>query len=366
MIYRAIGVMSGSSLDGLDLVFTELEEIGGKWTYNILQAETIAYPAEWKEQLQAANQLSAIGYQRLHAAYGRFTGEQINSFIERYTLQHRVQLIGSHGHTIFHEPANHMSAQLGDGATIAAVTGINVVSDLRAMDVALGGQGAPIVPLGEKLLFTEYALLLNLGGIANLSAATPGGYIAFDICPANRVLNMLAADAGLEFDKDGLLAAKGFVRDEVLAKMNQQPYYLKPFPKSLANDFGTELIYPMLKQANLSVPDALRTMVEHISIQLTRSTGRLLNTFKQEKPTRMLVTGGGAHNSFLMQRLQAALGVMGITLKLPEAAVINYKEALIMALLGLLRWREANTVLHSVTGAQRSSIGGAVWMGQEA
>jgi anhydro-N-acetylmuramic acid kinase len=259
-----------------------------------------------------------------------------------------------------------MTAQLGDGAAIAAVTGINVVSDLRSMDIARGGQGAPIVPMGEKLLFSNNALLLNLGGIANISAATPNGYIAFDICPANRVLNMLVADAGQDYDKDGLLAAKGFVRDEVLAKMNQQAYYAKPFPKSLANNFGTDVIYPLLKQANLSVPDALRTMVEHISIQLIRSTGRLLNIFKDNRPTCMLVTGGGAHNLFLMERLKAALRVMGIALELPDKKVIDYKEALIMALLGILRWREENTVLHTVTGASRSSIGGAVWIGQEA
>jgi anhydro-N-acetylmuramic acid kinase len=234
------------------------------------------------------------------------------------------------------------------------------------MDVALGGQGAPIVPVGEKLLFSDFSLLLNLGGVANISAATPAGYVAFDICPANRVLNMLAAGSGQEYDKDGLLASKGFVRDEVLARMNQQEYYTKPFPKSLANNFGTEKIYPMLKQANLSTVDAMRTMVEHIAIQVTRSTGRLLNSFKNERPTKMLVTGGGAHNIFLMQRVRAALGVMGVTLEVPDEQVINYKEALIMALLGVLRWREENTVIHTVTGATRSSIGGAVWMGQEA
>jgi anhydro-N-acetylmuramic acid kinase len=366
MIYRVIGIMSGSSLDGLDIVFTELGETGGQWYYDIKHAETIGYPDEWVVKLKHATGLSAVEYLRLHAAYGRFIGERVNDFIEKYNLQHQVQLISSHGHTVFHEPVNRMTAQLGDGAAIAAVTGVNVVSDLRAMDMALGGQGAPIVPMGEKLLLSDYALLLNLGGIANISAATPNGYIAFDICPANRVLNMLAADAGLEYDKDGLLASKGFVRDEVLAKMNQQPYYTKPFPKSLANDFGTDVIYPMLKQANLSVPDALRSMVEHISIQHTRSLGRLLNTFKEAKPGRMLVTGGGAHNIFLMERLQASLGVMGITLDVPEARVIDYKEALIMALLGIQRWREENTVIHSATGASRSSIGGAVWIGQEA
>ncbi len=358
--------MSGSSLDGLDIVFAELSESAGKWEYETRHAETKEFPGELKTQLQSAGQLSALEYLRLHSSFGHYIGHQVKLFIEANNLQHQVQVISSHGHTVFHEPNNRMTAQLGDGAAIAAVTGINVVSDLRAMDLALGGQGAPIVPLGEKLFFGDYKLLLNLGGIANISAANDTDYIAFDVCPANRVLNMLAEEAGKTYDKDGLLASKGFVRDEVLFKMNQQPYYTRPFPKSLANDFGVDTIYPLLKQANLSTSDALRTMVEHICIQLTRSTGRLLNTFKETRPTKMLVTGGGAHNEFLMQRLQSALSVMGIKLELPSKAVIDYKEALIMALLGVLRWREENTVMHSVTGAQRSSIGGAVWMGQEA
>lgn len=362
MIYRVIGLMSGSSLDGLDMVYTALEETGGKWSYEIIQSDCIAYSAEWKSRLQHAADLPANEYLRLHAAYGHYTGELVNSFIARHSLHHKVQLIASHGHTVFHEPGNRMTAQLGEGAAIAAVTGLNVVSDLRAMDIALGGQGAPIVPLGEKLLFPGYQLLLNLGGIANISSAGDGNYVAFDICPANRVLNMIAASAGKEFDEDGAMAAGGFVRDEVLAALNSLDYYRQPFPKSLANSFGTGTVYPLLKAASLSGRDAMRTMVEHICIQVTRSVGKLLHTY-QQRPTQMLVTGGGAHNTFLVSRLQETLGVMGITLELPGPEVINYKEALIMALLGVMRWREENTVLHSVTGASRSSIGGAVWMG---
>lgn len=366
MVYRAIGLMSGSSLDGLDIVFTELEESGGKWGYNIRHAETLPYADEWVKKLSSATQLTALEYMRLHTAYGQYVGQQVNAFVEKHNLYHQVQLIASHGHTTFHEPQNKLTAQLGDGAAIAAATGINVVSDLRAMDVALGGQGAPIVPIGEKLLLGNYPLLLNIGGIANISAALPEGYTAFDICPANRVLNMLAQEAGFAYDEGGALAAKGFVRDEPLAKMNREPYYITKYPKSLANNFGTDTIYPVLKNANLSVQDALRTMVEHICIQITRSVGRLVNKLPEDSPRQMLVTGGGAFNGFLIERLQASLKVMGVELIVPEPELVNYKEALIMALLGMLRWREENTVLHSVTGASRSSIGGAVWMGQEA
>jgi anhydro-N-acetylmuramic acid kinase len=366
MIYRAIGLMSGSSLDGLDIVFASFEESGGKWSYEIKMAACMPYTEEWTNRLKEAISLNALDYLRLHAAYGKYLGECVHTFIENNGLQHQVQLIGSHGHTVFHEPQNGMTAQLGDGAALAATTGINVISDLRAMDVALGGQGAPIVPMGEKLLFAEYPMLLNIGGIANISVKLADELVAFDISPANRVLNMLAAEVRQPYDAGGTLAARGFLRDEVLAKVNRLDYYLLPYPKSLANDFGTDVVYPILKEANLSVSDAMRTMVEHIAIQTTRSIGRLVNKIPDTLPRKLLVTGGGAFNTFLVDRLASLLKVMGVEVVVPDAQTVNYKEALIMALLGVLRWREENTVLHSVTGASRSSIGGAVWMGMEA
>lgn len=366
MEYRAIGIMSGSSLDGLDLAFVVFNETGGKWSYEIEAADCLPYPEAWVEKLQNAITLNAKDYLILHCAYGHYIGQQVSTFIEKFNLHHRVQLISSHGHTTFHEPAQRMTGQLGDGAAIAATTGINTVSDLRAMDVALGGQGAPIVPMGEKLLMGEYPLLLNLGGIANLSAALPAGYIAFDICPANRVLNMLVAEKGLAYDDGGSMAATGTVRDEALAALNQLDYYSAPYPKSLANDFGVDVVYPLLKKYNLGTADALRTMVEHIAIQITRNTGRLAAKLTPDTSKKLLITGGGALNTFLVKRLESSLSPMGIEVVVPDAKVINYKEALVMALLGVLRWREANTVLHTVTGASRSSIGGAVWIGQEA
>jgi anhydro-N-acetylmuramic acid kinase len=256
-----------------------------------------------------------------------------------------------------------MTGQLGDGATIAAVTGINVVSDLRAMDVALGGQGAPIVPMGEKLLLGDYAYFLNLGGIANISANLAGNYIAYDICPANRVLNMLAALAGKTYDDGGQLAASGRLHTALLTQLNNLPYYRLPYPKSLANDFGTAEVYPLVQSFNLDVADALRTYTEHI----TQQVGYAVNNL-QPSPAggRLLATGGGALNTFLVNRLQQVLQPLGIEVVVPDTHLIQYKEALIMALLGVLRWREENTVLASVTGAARNSIGGAVWIGQEA
>ena len=366
MEYRAIGLMSGSSLDGLDICFVVFKETGRKWTFQIDAAECLPYSADWVEKLKNAVNLHAKDYLLLHAEYGHYIGRQVNAFIDKNNLQHRVQIIGSHGHTTFHYPQSGMTAQLGNGAAIAAETGINTVSDMRDMDVALGGQGAPIVPMGEQLLFGEYPLLLNLGGIANISAALPDGYIAYDICPANRVLNMLAAEKGMEYDDGGAMASSGIVRDEALTALNQLSYYSEPFPKSLDNGFGIEIVYPLLKKYNLGTNDAMRTMVEHISIQLMRNIGRLAARMPAGEPKKMLVTGGGAHNSFLAEKLSNTLAPLGIEMIIPDAKTANYKEALIMALLGVLRWREQDTAIHTVTGATRSSIGGAGWMGQEA
>ncbi len=363
MVYRAIGIMSGSSLDGLDMVLAELDDAGGKWSYTLKAQACYAYTPEWENRLRQATTLNAYDYLLLHSAYGRYIGEAVNRFIEENQLHHQVQLVASHGHTSFHAPQLGMTGQLGDGATIAAVTGINVVSDLRAMDVALGGQGAPIVPMGEKLLLGDYTYLLNLGGIANISANLPDNYIAYDICPANRVLNMLAALEGKAFDEDGRIAASGQVHTPLLTQLNSLAYYRQPYPKSLANNFGTDEVFPLVESFNLSVADALRTYTEHIALQIGYAVNQLQ---KAPGEARLLATGGGALNGFLISRLRQVLQPLGVEVVIPDTVLIQYKEALIMALLGVLRWREENTVLASVTGAARSSIGGAVWIGQEA
>jgi anhydro-N-acetylmuramic acid kinase len=328
------------------------------------------------KKLRGAIQLNALDYQLLHTEYGHYIGSQVNAFIAKHDLQYQVQLIASHGHTTFHAPAQKMTGQLGDGAAIAAVTGINVVSDLRAMDIALGGQGAPIVPIGEKLLLGDYTFFLNLGGIANISYNHPDKYIAFDVCPANRVMNMLSNDIGKPYDDGGQMAASGTLHESLLNMLNDLEYYKLPYPKSLANDFGTDVLYPLLESSNAPVVDTLRTMIEHIAVQISTAIQSLLSNHKLPTHSgqvigagtnyKLLATGGGAHNRFLMERLQAVLQPAGVELVATDKNLIDYKEALVMALIGVLRWREENNVLASVTGATRSSIGGAVWIGQEA
>jgi anhydro-N-acetylmuramic acid kinase len=367
MVYRAIGLMSGSSLDGLDIAFAELEESRGTWNYEIKAATCYAYNDEWKQKLINAKDLNAHDYFLLHAAYGKYLATCVNKFIDENSLHHQVQLIASHGHTVFHEPQSGFTTQLGCGATLAALTGINVVNDLRIMDVALGGQGAPIVPAGEKLLFPGFDFYLNIGGIANISFQQGKNFVAFDICPANRVLNKLANKAGKDFDEDGNIAAGGQIITSLLDKLNALDYYKLSGPKSLSNNFGTDVAYPIIESFNITIPNALRTYTEHIAYQIQQSVQDLVpNKDIEEGVFKLLVTGGGAFNTFLIERIKENLTPLNIEVIIPENNIVLYKEALIMALLGILRWREENTVMASVTGASRSSIGGAVWIGQEA
>ncbi|XZF14341.1 anhydro-N-acetylmuramic acid kinase [Chitinophagaceae bacterium MMS25-I14] len=359
MIYKVIGLMSGSSLDGLDIVYTHLEEVRGQWSYEIKNAACISYSTEWENRLRGAVRISGVDLMRLHAHYGHYLAEQVLAFMEEHQLDHKVDFIASHGHTLFHDPADKMTFQLGDGAAIAAQTGLPVISDLRSLDVALGGQGAPIVPVGDKLLFASYDYLLNLGGIANLTVKNGTDVLAFDVCPANQVLNTLAQKAGKEYDDQGNMAASGALLIDVLADLNEQAYYKLKGPKSLSNDQAMDLVFPSLLESGHEINDMLHTMVQHIADQVAVALGNY--PLEKEQP-QMLITGGGALNAFLVHRIQAAISDKAV-ITVPDVETIQYKEALVMALIGALRWREETNVYSSVTGASRDSIGGALWMG---
>lgn len=364
MVYHALGIMSGSSLDGLDLVFAHFHEQGGKWSFEIEAAACYPYKSDWENRLRLASQVDARTYCQLHIDYGHYLGKEVNRFIEEHQLHYKVGLIGSHGHTVFHSPETGLTTQIGEGAALAAATGLPVVTDLRTMDVAWGGQGAPLVPIGEQHLFSGYSLFLNLGGIANITRATDPT-IAFDCCPANRVLNLLATQVGKPYDPEGSLAASGKINSALLEKLNSHPYYQKPFPKSLANEVGTDQHFPLLLESGSSIPDLLATYTQHIVDQVSQSAQALVSHAMGDEK-KCLVTGGGAFNTHLIKCLDASFRTHGITLEVPAADLVNYKEALIMAFLAVLRWRQENTVIPSVTGARQASIGGALWNGQEA
>ncbi|TXH20878.1 MAG: anhydro-N-acetylmuramic acid kinase [Chitinophagaceae bacterium] len=362
MIYKALGIMSGSSLDGLDLALVSFHESGGKWQYEILNATTIAFSDEWVLKLKNATHLNAKDYVLLHTDFGKYIGQAVIQFIKDHQLEFKIGIIGSHGHTTFHFPEQNNSCQIGDGASIAAITGLPVVTDLRNMDVALGGQGAPIIPIGEKLLWSEYDFLLNIGGIANISIKKENSYLAYDICSANAILNHLANQVGKAYDEDGKIAASGTIHQALLQELNSLDFYQKNYPKSLANQFGWEMVLPIIQQYHLSPQDALHTYTVHIAEQIKNNIELHIDN---KNTSQFLITGGGALNTFLIDQIKDQLSHLNIEVVVPDVQTIQFKEATVMALMAVLRWREENNVLSSVTGASRDSVGGAMWMGQE-
>ena len=351
--------MSGSSLDGLDIAHVQLEEVRGQWSYQMLHTACIAYSEEWLALLQHAAHVSVGDFLQLHTRYGRYLGDKVNDFVTQNGIQHQVHFIVSHGHTVYHNPAHKTTFQLGDGASIAAVTHLPVINDLRAMDVALGGQGAPIVPIGDQLLFGSYDYLLNIGGIANITVYDNGRPIAYDICAANQILNRLAGREGKLMDEGGAMAASGKLLPDVLDELNAASYYRQLPPKSLSNEAAIDMVFPKLSTTNHNNFDLLHTVGVHVSQQIATAVSQ--HPHGKESAT-LLVTGGGAFNTFLVARIEELLAPQNIKVVIPDADVIMYKEALVMALIGTLRWREETNVFSSVTGATRDSCNGSLWI----
>lgn len=340
--------MSGTSLDGLDIALCEFENSGNSYQYSIVKALTINYNDEWKGKLTNVKNASAEQYFKLNADYGRFIAENINEFLKEVeTVPH---CISSHGHTVFHQPKLGFSTQIGCGATIASVTGITTVCDFRSLDVANGGQGAPLVPIGDKLLFEKHTACLNIGGIANVSFDDKNGNrIAYDICEANMLLNYLAEKLDLSFDKGGDIARSGKVNSELLNKLNGLSYYSQTGAKSIGREWFENTVLPLIEKSGIETKDLLATSTEHIAQIIANDLGDKKN---------VLVTGGGAFNSFLLERIKAKTNCEIIIL---DAETINFKEALIFAFLGYLRINEKINTLSSVTGAKSDSVGGAVY-----
>lgn len=349
--YHVIGIMSGTSLDGVDIAFCSFSEKANKWTYRIEQAETISYDKEWKSKLSSLENESAFNFVQTHIEYGHFLGKLVKEMIDESYLN--VDFVSSHGHTIFHQPNKRFTFQIGAGATIAAECKLPVVCDFRSLDVALGGQGAPLVPIGDHLLFNEYTYCLNLGGFANVSFEADAKRIAFDICPVNIVTNQLCRSIGKEMDDKGEIGRTGNIHEALLHKLNELAYYQlkKNTPKSLGKEWVMENFYPILHQYTISVPDQLRTIYEHVALQIAKAT-------ESTHQKNMLITGGGAYNIFLMERITA---LTKHAIVLPDKHTIEFKEALIFAFLGVLRMREEINCLKSVTGALKNSVGGCVY-----
>ncbi len=347
--YSALGIMSGTSLDGLDMALCHFFHEKNTWQFSIGKTSTVPYSPEWKEKLTTAHQLNGQDICLLHHQYGTYIGQQVNQFLEGIAFN---GIICSHGHTIFHQPGARFTYQLGHGAAIAAMSGLPVVSDFRSLDVLLGGQGAPLVPVGDQLLFPRYDYCLNLGGFANVSFQKNGKRLAYDICPVNFVINHYARETGREMDKNGDLARQGAVDPALLHKLNKLSYYHTPYPKSLGREWVEKHIFPLMEACRLPIPSLLATFYEHVAHQV----GRI-----QENKTRvkMLLTGGGAYNIFLIEKIKAH---PVFQVEIPSRQLIEYKEALVFALLGVLRWIGQNNCLASVTGANKNNTGGNIFL----
>jgi len=343
----AIGMMSGSSLDGLDIALVRFQEDDGKYGFQILAAETLPYPESWTQQLSEAFHKQPEDLVQLDKDYGKYLGEQVLAFAKNQNAT--PDFVASHGHTIFHKPEQHYTLQIGDGHELAKACGFTVINDFRTEDVSKGGQGAPLVPIGDKLLFGDYEICLNIGGIANVSYDEGGQRIAYDLCIANQALNYLAQLKGLPYDCDGQLARSGEVDMDLLKRLNRHPFYGQLPPKSLGREFFEANQKDMLK--DLSIEDMLATFVEHIALQIALGVSHL-------PKGKILVTGGGARNKFLMERLQARTSHEVV---IPDKMTIDYKEALVFAFLGFLRMEGKTNVLSSVTGAESDSCSGRIW-----
>ena len=345
--YKVVGIMSGTSMDGVDLALCSFAVKKGKWTFRIDSAEIVPYANQQKKHFEKLAGGSAENLAEAHVLYGRFLGNLIEQFLARNKA--KADFISSHGHTLFHQPSKHFTTQVGDGAALSAACGLPVVCDFRSADVALGGQGAPLVPVGDHHLFNQYRYCLNLGGIANVSFERSGNRIAFDICPVNLLLNKLALEKGKNYDPEGKMAAHGVVQKKLLDKLNSVSFYKKHFPKSLGREDIEKHFLRTIDNDRSSVEDKLRTCCEHIAIQIAAVT---------DSAGKMLVTGGGVYNSFLIERIGHFCKP---AIVIPPNQLVEFKEALIFAFLGVLRWRNEINCLSSVTGASRDSSGGAIY-----
>jgi len=353
-IIKSIGLMSGTSLDGLDVCYCTFCRADGRWEFTLDCAAGYEYSEEMKRKLgRDAQLMTAREFVAFHSEYGAFLGNRVNDFMKQYDV--RPDIIASHGHTIFHEPQKKIMFQIGDGAAIAAQTRIPVVSDFRRLDIMLGGQGAPLVPIGDRLLFGDYDFCLNMGGFSNISFDRNDSRIAFDVSPVNYVINHYCREIGLEMDRDGEIARAGTINDALLQALNEMDYYKQSGPKSLGREWVEELVYPLIDHFGLPIADRLRTFYEHAAIQVAQVVQQ---QSKGRVQPLLLITGGGAFNKFLVERISA---LSGAQIVIPDKKIVEYKEALIFAFLGALYMVGEPSCLASVTGAMKDNIGGMLF-----
>ncbi|WP_452220595.1 anhydro-N-acetylmuramic acid kinase [Lacinutrix salivirga] len=347
--YKIIGVMSGTSLDGIDLALVTFN-FNNQWTFKISKAETISYSEAWKLTLKDLVNYTKKELESTDIKYTSFLAEVIQRFITKHNIKN-IDAVCSHGHTALHQPQKGLTYQIGNLPELAILLHQTVVCDFRVQDVALGGQGAPLVPIGDELLFSEYDYCVNLGGFANISTQVNNRRIAFDICPVNIVLNHYVSVLGISYDDEGKRAKKGRCNAKLLNDLNALQFYKKEYPKSLGLEWVKKEVFPIIDSYSLSTEDILRTFIEHIAIQIAEIINKKQNA-------SVLITGGGVYNLFLISRIKA-FTINQITL--PKKTIVEFKEALIFGFLGVLKLRNEINCLSSVTGANKDHSSGKIF-----
>jgi anhydro-N-acetylmuramic acid kinase len=364
--YYGIGLMSGSSLDGLDIVYCKIDWLNNevvKW--ELLEAETVAFSDKWRDRLSGLPMQSALVFAKTDIYLGHYFASLIDRFIKRLNIG-QIDFIASHGHTVFHDPDRRLTTQIGDGATIAALTQQRVISNFRAQDIALDGEGAPLAPLADVYLFKGYDYYLNLGGIANLSVQKGQDIIGFDVCPLNQVLNHYANLMGLPYDSEGQKARAGVISPYLMERLMAMDYFARPAPKSIGNEWIRNEVLPLYLEADLSPEDALATAVEHAALEISEAILALEDTMPEAASERSLfITGGGAFNSYLIERIEGYLcRKINCKINIPDEEIVSFKEALLMVLLGVLRLEGLPNCYPSMTRAKRPTVNGAVHEGR--
>ncbi len=347
--YYVIGVMSGTSLDGIDLAYIKFT-FYNKWSFNIINCKTIDYNSSWRNSFSELVNLSQDTLTQIDINYTSFLAETINQFIYEFNIR-KLDFICSHGHTALHNPEKGYTYQIGNRKELSEMLNKTVVCDFRVQDVKLGGQGAPLVPIGDKLLFSEYDFCLNLGGFANISLDDNYNRIAYDICPVNIVLNYYSRKIGLQYDSEGNISRKGKINESLLKSLNNLEYYRQKYPKSLGLEWVNQEILPLIDSFKLPLESILRTFTEHTAIQISRE-------INIKSDSSILITGGGVYNSFLIERIK---NFTKNKITIPSKNIIDFKEALIFGLLGVLKVRDEINCLKSVTGAKKNHSSGVIF-----
>lgn len=354
--------MSGSSCDGVDAAICKFWSNEEKINYELIEKSSFVFPDALKESLIQAAELPHHELKELETRFSKFLAHSINSFVEESKSTNSLDYIASHGHTVIHDPTAGYTVQIGAGSMIAASTGLSTICDFRSLDMAYGGQGAPLAPIADRYLFPGHAFYLNLGGIVNISANINSKIIGFDVAPCNQMLNALSKLKGLEFDRGGELASSGVVNNELLTQLLANEFLISPYPKSLDNSWVTDHYTNPLIDFDGAIKNKLRTTVEFIALAIKNEMLRIANTEKSGlEGQTVFCTGGGAFNNFMMERITFHCNYIGVEVVVPDPDIIEYKEAMLMALMGYLRIEEKPNCIASVTGASKDCSAGVIY-----